>query len=50
MTSMTSVPTKRPSTVPMGPAMGKNVVPGMTKAPQPTAQPKDSAQACNGER
>ena len=39
-----------PITVPSGPATGKNVVPGMTKAPHPTLQPKASAQAPSGDR
>ena len=50
MTSMTSEPIKSPMVVPTGPAIGRNAVPGMTKAPQPTAQPKDSAQTATGER
>ena len=47
---MISPPTAMPSTVPRGPALGKNTVPGITKAPQPTAQPKANAQAPSGER
>ena len=50
MTSMTTAPTAKPSSVPSGPAMGRNVVPGITKAPQPTTQPKDSAQTATGDR
>ena len=34
-----------PIAVPIGPAMGSMVEPGSTKAPQPTLQPKASAQA-----
>lgn len=29
--------------VPAGPATGKNVVPGITNAPQPMMQPRDRA-------
>ena len=38
-----------PMVVPRGPASGKNVVPGITNAPQPTAQPKAKAQTPNGD-
>ncbi|MBR4555005.1 MAG: hypothetical protein IKO27_05370 [Ruminococcus sp.] len=31
--------------VPAGPAIGRKVVPGITKAPQPTLHPNESAQA-----
>ncbi len=34
-----------PMTVPIGPAIGRKVVPGMTKAPHPTLHPKASAHA-----
>ena len=37
-------------TVPIGPAMGRNVVPGMTKAPQPIMHPKAIAHTSIGER
>ena len=39
-----------PRSDPMGPAIGKKVVAGITKAPQPTEQPKAKAQAEIGER
>jgi len=39
-----------PMTVPRGPATGRKVVPGMTKAPQPTLHPKASAHAPRGVR
>ena len=42
---MTSPPMPMPSAVPTGPAMGRKVVPGMTKEPQPTLQPKARAHA-----
>ena len=42
-------PITMPGTVPSGPATGRNVVPGMTKAPQPTLQPNASAHAPRGE-
>ena len=45
-----SAPANIPSKVPTGPANGKNVVPGITNAPQPTAQPNDIAHAPNGDR
>ena len=35
---------------PAGPAIGKNVVPGMTKAPQPIMQPKAIAHTSSGDR
>ena len=47
---MITAPIPMPSTVPMGPAMGRKVLPGMTKEPQPTAQPKASAHAPRGDR
>ena len=50
MTSITREPISMPATVPIGPATGRNVVPGMTNAPHPTAQPNDSAHAITGER
>ena len=37
-------------TVPVGPARGRNVVPGMTKAPQPTVQPKAIEKTSSRER
>ena len=37
-------------TVPAGPAAGRKVVPGITKAPQPTMQPKAMAQTSKGDR
>ena len=48
--NMTKAPRISPKHVPTGPAEGRNVVPGITKAPHPTAHPKESAQTCNGER
>ena len=36
--------------VPSGPPIGKKVVPGMTNAPQPTAQPNDNAQTFSGDK
>ena len=50
MISMTTAPIPMPMAVPSGPAIGRKVVPGMTKAPQPTAHPKDSAHTLTGER
>ena len=47
---MTKAPRAIPSAVPHGPAIGRKVVPGMIKAPHPTAQPKDNAKAPKGER
>ena len=47
---MAIAPTAIPIAVPTGPAFGRNVVPGMTKAPHPTMKPNDSAQAEAGER
>ena len=38
------------SAAPTGPARGRKVVPGMTKAPQPTLHPKASAHAPSPER
>ena len=43
--SITSPPIVSPSAVPTGPARGRNVVPGITNAPQPTLQPNESAHA-----
>ena len=43
-------PIAMPSAVPKGPAIGKQVVPGMTNAPQPTAQPNDNAQTFSGDK
>ena len=45
---MMSAPTAMPITVPSGPATGRKLLPGIMKAPQPTAQPKDSAHAPSG--
>ena len=50
MISITITPTAMAISVPAGPATGKNVVPGITKAPQPTMQPKAIAQTSTGER
>jgi hypothetical protein len=50
MTNIIKVPIASPITVPHGPAAGKKVVPGITKAPQPTAQPNDSAHTAGIER
>ncbi len=50
MTAITSVPMAIPIAVPSGPAAGRKVVPGITNAPQPTAQPKESAHTPSGER
>ena len=50
MTSITTAPMARPSTVPHGPAMGRKVVPGMTKEPQPTLHPKARAHTPRGDR
>ena len=47
---MTRPPIAIPIAVPSGPAIGKNVVPGITKAPQPTAHPKDNAQTLSGDK
>ena len=43
-------PIAMPSAVPRGPAIGKNVVPGITNAPQPTAQPNDNAHTFSGDK
>ena len=45
MISMMTAPSKIPMTVPSGPATGRKVLPGIMNAPQPTAQPRESAQA-----
>ena len=37
-------------TVPMGPATGRKVEPGIMKAPQPMMQPKAIAQTSSGDR
>ena len=50
MINMTTAPIIMPRAVPAGPAFGKNVVPGITNAPHPTAHPKDSAHTDIGER
>ena len=48
--SMMAVPTAMAISVPAGPATGRKVVPGMTKAPQPTMQPKAIAQTSTRDR
>ena len=48
--SISSVPMASAMTVPAGPAAGRNVVPGMTNAPQPTMQPKAMAQTSSLDR
>ena len=45
---MIRAPIRTPITVPSGPATGRKLLPGIIKAPQPTAQPKESAQAASG--
>ena len=50
MTSITSAPSSIPKAVPNGPATGRNVVPGITSEPHPTAQPNDNAHTARGER
>ena len=47
---MTKVPIRSPIAAPAGPAFGRNVVLGRTNAPQPTAQPKESAITASGEK
>ena len=47
---MISVPAASAMTVPAGPAAGRKVVPGITKAPQPTMQPKAMAQTSKRDR
>ena len=47
---MITAPIPMPSTVPSGPASGRKVVPGIMNEPQPTAQPRDKAQAPSGVR
>ena len=49
MTTIASAPMHIPDTLPSGPASGRNMFPGMAKAPHPTAQPNDSAHAANRE-
>ena len=48
--SIMIAPIAIPIAVPSGPAIGRKVVPGMTKAPQPTLQPKDSAHTPSGDK
>ena len=43
-------PISNPIIEPSGPARGKNVVPGITKAPHPTAQPNAKAQTESGDK
>ena len=50
MTSMIASPITMEMMVPVGPATGRNVEPGMTKDPQPTAQPKDMAHTASKEK
>jgi hypothetical protein len=47
---MTARPIVIEMSVPPGPATGRNVEPGMTKAPHPTMQPKAIAHASREER
>ena len=44
-----AAPISSASIVPTVPAMGKNVEPGITNAPQPIMQPKESAHTASGE-
>ena len=46
---MAMEPNTKAIAVPNGPALGKKVVPGMTKTPQPIVQPKEIAQAAKGD-
>ena len=48
--SMMNAPISMANIEPRGPARFRKVVPGMTKAPQPTQQPKDMAQMASGEK
>ena len=48
--SMMIMPISMAISVPIGPATGRNVVPGMANTPQPTMQPKAIAQTSTGER
>ena len=48
--SITMMPMPMAMIVPAGPATGRNVVPGMTNAPQPTMQPKAMAHTSRGDR
>ena len=50
MTSMIASPIAMDMMVPVGPATGRKVEPGMTKEPQPTMQPKAIAQTSSLER
>ena len=47
---MTRAPAMIPIAVPALPASGRNVVPGMTNAPQPTLHPNASAHAPGADR
>ena len=47
---MTTIPISIASKVPIGPATGKNVVPGMANTPQPIMQPKAMAHTSTGSR
>ena len=49
MTNIMSAPIIRPIKVPIGPATGRKVVPGITNAPQPTLHPNPRAQAPTGD-
>lgn len=50
MISMISALMPMASSVPSGPATGRKVVPGMTKAPQPMMHPSESAQTSSGDK
>ena len=50
MIRTTTVPMIMAIAVPSGPATGRKLVPGITKAPQPTMTPSDIAQTSSGER
>jgi hypothetical protein len=50
MMNMTRAPSIIPILVPIGPAVGRKVVPGITKDPHPTAHPKERAHTFRGER
>jgi hypothetical protein len=50
MISMMSIPINIAIMVPAGPATGRKVVPGMTKTPQPTIQPKAIAHTSKGDK
>ena len=48
--NMLIMPIRNPIKAPNGPALGKNVVPGITKEPQPRLLPKAKANAPIGVR